>query len=669
MKIIPYAIFLTVSLSAFSQFSSNRDGILNPIKPKSEFFIFGSLNSFKYNTKLISSSSFGYNFSEENIKAWIVMNLNYDVGFSLLPGRLILVVPDSSVLQNKTDLAARPNHFEFNSPFWGHTAIAYKSWEFSGGIGILQQKYNSEKAEIVELEPQLAYLQWNNSESSQTDMIATFSAAYQWNNFRIGTGATNLSLFSAKKGDTSELIDLKPKPFIILEFNYLENNSLFEVNEDYYKINQDIFLPYLWGGFSQYSNCYISYTSSYQNFPFQNLSLGFKYPVTKNINFNLQFESVWNDDVQLSSNRFFQIKNSQNLKPSEQLNSIIPHQALIAGFSYSFNEERRLNYVKSVRSQLLQHHIYLAKNSFYSFNPIGSVDLVNKGKEVARFILTVNTSEGIGEYKSDVIELFPGEMKTVPYYLYFSKAILTDKSKIAELILKIVDESESESLLLNNFPVTFHDENSWDGNTYNLKYYLTPNEPGILKYSKSIYLEVEEKNKLKGKTDNFQTLQLFITAIGKDLKYISDPVTSLSIDQVQFPSETFEKKSGDCEDLVVFIASSLMSIGFECAVVDIKPNLPENIQIPTAKPGSIGHVFLLVDTGIPTEKAGDTGMNEFQTLSRRNQFGKTTLWIPIETTIISQGFESSFKEGVKQYYQEVIEKDGITNGTVHIYDF
>lgn len=120
---------------------------------------------------------------------------------------------------------------------------------------------------------------------------------------------------------------------------------------------------------------------------------------------------------------------------------------------------------------------------------------------------------------------------------------------------------------------------------------------------------------------------------------------------------------------MVFLASSLMAVGIQTTVVDVRPKIAENISFPTAEPGSVGHVFLLVDTGIAAEFMNELELSDLQGVTRKNAMGKNTIWIPIEATKLASGFAAAFQEGVRQYYREVIENDGVTKGLVHVYDF
>ncbi len=50
------------------------------------------------------------------------------------------------------------------------------------------------------------------------------------------------------------------------------------------------------------------------------------------------------------------------------------------------------------------------------------------------------------------------------------------------------------------------------------------------------------------------------------------PIAGSEIDYVQFPFQTLTQKAGDCDDLLVLLASTLSVIGVECGFVDTLRN-------------------------------------------------------------------------------------------------
>jgi tetratricopeptide (TPR) repeat protein len=113
------------------------------------------------------------------------------------------------------------------------------------------------------------------------------------------------------------------------------------------------------------------------------------------------------------------------------------------------------------------------------------------------------------------------------------------------------------------------------------------------------------------------------------IEYIEDPRSGIAdilgsaqvVDTVNYPRNTLRYRSGDCDDTTALLASLL-----------------ESISINTAIMTSPGHVFLAFDTGEPDhqqwmfESAGTTSISY-----------RGTLWLPIESTVVSDGFIAAWR--------------------------
>ncbi|MCK9165210.1 MAG: 6-bladed beta-propeller [Candidatus Cloacimonas sp.] len=123
------------------------------------------------------------------------------------------------------------------------------------------------------------------------------------------------------------------------------------------------------------------------------------------------------------------------------------------------------------------------------------------------------------------------------------------------------------------------------------------------------------------------------------IKYISDissaNLTSSETDYVQFPFQTLHQKAGDCDDLLVLLASTLSVIGIRCGFLDIP-----------------GHVMLVIDTGMNSEDILSNGFELSQFIFRNGNY-----WLPVESTLLGkETFTTSWNEAVK-HYNLLISKD------------
>jgi hypothetical protein len=110
--------------------------------------------------------------------------------------------------------------------------------------------------------------------------------------------------------------------------------------------------------------------------------------------------------------------------------------------------------------------------------------------------------------------------------------------------------------------------------------------------------------------------------------------------------------------MTVCFASLLSSVGISTAFVDVVP--------PSAPEKS--HVYLLFDTGLEPRYGSSISENPKRYVVRKGKSGKETVWIPIETTVISKGFDEAWTAGAQAYFDDVELGLGVARGWVRIYD-
>src|SRR5208282_4728918 len=92
------------------------------------------------------------------------------------------------------------------------------------------------------------------------------------------------------------------------------------------------------------------------------------------------------------------------------------------------------------------------------------------------------------------------------------------------------------------------------------------------------------------------------------------------IDAVHFPRITLQNRTGDCSDTTALLCSLLESVG-----------------IRTAALTTPGHIFCAFDTDEPAENAPYLRGAGLEVMTRNGK-----VWIPVETTILSQGFMAAW---------------------------
>jgi hypothetical protein len=206
-------------------------------------------------------------------------------------------------------------------------------------------------------------------------------------------------------------------------------------------------------------------------------------------------------------------------------------------------------------------------------------------------------------------------------------------------------------------PVIIHGRNDWDGNATSLRYFVTPEEPAILKYTRDVLWK--HRDSLTGidpELELFHKARSLINEFSGSLTYVNDP--QQSADYVQYPSQTLQLRGGDCDDFTVCVSSLLNSIGISTAFVDVVP--PQD--------SSRSHIYILFDTGVTPVHGNAISQNPKRYITRTGPKGSETLWIPMETTAIMRGFTEAWSEGAQEYFDDVELGLGLVKGWVKVVD-
>ncbi len=303
--------------------------------------------------------------------------------------------------------------------------------------------------------------------------------------------------------------------------------------------------------------------------------------------------------------------------------------------------------------------VYPASREMLAFAPIGTARVRNISTRPihARVSLFVERYMDAPTESSPVL-LLPGEAEDIPLTAVFNEQV----QRVRSLTVR------DGNVFVNATPAEEYDDkyqtrililgrNAWDGDARTLRYFVTPDDPAILRYSRDVLLD--HRDSLAGVStvfERFVKARILLDTFAGKLQYVRDP--KLTADYVQYPAETLELRGGDCDDMTVCFASLLSSIGISTAFVDIvPPDAPDK-----------AHIFLLFDTGVEPRFGSAIAGNPKRYVIRRSAGGGETLWIPIETTVIDRGFEEAWTSGAQKYFDSVEIGLGVAHGWVHILD-
>ena len=327
------------------------------------------------------------------------------------------------------------------------------------------------------------------------------------------------------------------------------------------------------------------------------------------------------------------------------------------GFNFMWGKKREIFQVKEIK--LVVNDIYPAYYQFYNMYPLALVTI----KNVAGYSIDINLTSFIANYserpkESGFIKVDKGKTIDIPVTAIFG-ARLQNVVHRKPAVLDIEIEARAGQTVKREFSaqLTVHSRNTWNGEVDKLGFFVTPDDKDILTLSRTI---VNKNNfSVRNELEHFKKAELIFNELQhRGIHYHRDPnIPFYKDDRVQYALETLKIGSGDCDDLVVLYASLLESLGINTAFVEVKD--------PKKR---IGHLYLMFDTGLPANQGKLISSNEKRYISRKNSSDQKTIWIPVETTLIENGFEKAWMTGATAYLQKGVLRNGIVDGWVKVVD-
>lgn len=302
----------------------------------------------------------------------------------------------------------------------------------------------------------------------------------------------------------------------------------------------------------------------------------------------------------------------------------------------------------------IKNNLYPALSDIYLDQPFAKAKVTNLTNEKVDANPFVQIKDfGNEKIFSPAVSLSPFDTVEVFYFLVIPENYSSVNPEITYANFSVstsnefIDDQIQKPLIINSI-------NAWDGKVMNLKYFINKDLDFSVKYSKNIltgykYLLDSTRSSLL----TFQKAKIIFNEFVKKLTYISDP--RASAEYVQYPKQTLELKGGDCDDLSVSYSSFLEAIGIETALIDYKPD------------NSIRHVSVMFNTKLNPEQGYLLGANDTKYFLRKNDAGDDEIWIPVETTTLTN-FDEAWSIGSTKFNKEAISDFGLLNGKVEIID-
>jgi hypothetical protein len=324
-----------------------------------------------------------------------------------------------------------------------------------------------------------------------------------------------------------------------------------------------------------------------------------------------------------------------------------------ARFGNIAESRARIDYVQITSS------VFPVSREEFAYRPLGIARVTNtssKPVQATAAFFVERYMDSPTESQPYFVE--PGKQVEIPLSAVFNEqlddvreAVVRDASVVVRTMPGVEFDDRVQARIV------IQGRNDWDGKAESLRYFVTPDDPAVLKYTRDVLLEERRKPSTdEEELSQFRRAITLLNSFAGKLQYVNDP--KKTSDLVQYPSETLSLSGGDCDDMTVCFSSLLNSVGISTAFVDvIPPDAPEK-----------SHIYLLFDTGVHPQFGNRISGNPKRYVVRRTTKGNETIWVPVETTVIMEGIEEAWNKGAEEYHNDVEIQLGLAKGWVRILD-
>jgi tetratricopeptide (TPR) repeat protein len=285
---------------------------------------------------------------------------------------------------------------------------------------------------------------------------------------------------------------------------------------------------------------------------------------------------------------------------------------------------------------------------YYNNHPAGTLRLRNESMgPIENVRASLFAKEIMSEAKPSVVipQLPRGGEQTIDLNALFNTEVLavTAQKQLAGTLTVTYTYFGTE--LTSTLPVTLsiqpRNAMTWE-KTAQAASFVTKNDDRVRNFAAPYAADARDKTSLMINWRFRVALALFEAMRQHGMGYVADASTpyvklseqSTAVDLLRFPVETLVSKAGDCDDLSILYAALLESVSVESAFVTTP-----------------GHIFVAFNLGIDKRTATDIFSNLDDLVFRED--GST--WMPVEVTLVREGFLRAWKTGAQEWSRAVAE--------------
>ena len=285
--------------------------------------------------------------------------------------------------------------------------------------------------------------------------------------------------------------------------------------------------------------------------------------------------------------------------------------------------------------------VYPVLRKYYDSHPVGQVTLTNvSDADLEDVEVRLRPAAFIDSPKlsARIADLPVGESEVVDLYVLFNESILgvTEEDKIVtdvEVTYRVGDRQGAD---LETVTLDTHNRNamSWDDDE-KIAAFVTSRDEEIQRFARHV-ASIAQSAGLGTISPELQLGMLIHSAIAEQgVAYAVDPLSSyaelsedsVAVDYVQFPRQTLYVRGGDCDDLSATFCALMQAVGVNAAFITV----PE-------------HIFAAFQLQMSVSEARSTFTNLDQLIFRDD-----TVWVPVETTVLSDGFVAAWAAGAHEW--------------------
>lgn len=279
---------------------------------------------------------------------------------------------------------------------------------------------------------------------------------------------------------------------------------------------------------------------------------------------------------------------------------------------------------------------------YYDDHPMGEARITNRGRrsiEEVEIRLVLKQLMDAPKVSARIERLKPGESELIDVYALLTEEILsvTEGAKIAAELQASYTVGGRVGSDSEVFTLETYDRNAlrWDDDR-KIAAFVTAKDDEVLRFARTNATLVDDAG-IAALSRELQLAMVFLSAMAEHrCTYAVDPSSSYArlsqnegaIDSVQFPRQTLEYRAGDCDDLSAAYAALLESVGVATAFITVP-----------------GHIYIAFRLELSEKEARSTFARHENLILRQDG----SVWVPVETTLLRQGFLAAWAEGAAQW--------------------